>query len=68
MGDNQTVLTSKNGIAWKQRTPATADLLLSSVAFGDGAFIAVGDSGTVLTSTDSVCWQARSSRSEFVSK
>ena len=68
VGDNQTVLTSKNGINWKQRTSITADLLLSSIAFGDGAFVAVGDSGTVLTSTDSVRWQVRNSGSEFVSK
>ena len=69
VGDNQTVLTSKNGITWKQRTPVSADLLLTSVAFGNGAFVAVGDSGTVLTSRDTIRWQVRNSGTDsYLSK
>jgi hypothetical protein len=69
VGDNHTILTSKNGITWKQRTPATSDMLLSSIVFGNGVFVAVGDSGTVLISSDTLHWHARNSgTSAYLSK
>src|SRR5262245_47158506 len=68
VGDNQTVLTSKNGITWKQRSPLMAEKLLSSVTFSDGAFVAMGDSGTVLTSIDTIRWRLGKPGDEIVSK
>jgi hypothetical protein len=61
VGDNDTILTSTNGVVWKMRKTNTRDVLLSAVAYGGGSFLAVGDSGTILASTNGIDWYRRSS-------
>jgi hypothetical protein len=44
----QAVITSTDGLNWKQRTPLFAGL--NGVAYGEGHFVAVGQAGTILES------------------
>jgi hypothetical protein len=46
---------------WHWRNPLPQGNHLSAMAYGNGAFVAVGDSGTTLTSPDGATWTARSS-------
>jgi hypothetical protein len=55
-GLGSTFLTSSDGVAWttrgasKETISSSAPIFLRSVAFGSGAFIAVGDAGTIYQS------------------
>lgn len=58
VGDQGTIETSTDGIAWTaQATGTTANL--HGMAFASGAFIAVGDNGTIVRSVDGVNWTAQ---------
>src|SRR5512135_2800111 len=46
---------------WQWRSPLPQGNSLRSVAYGLGAFVAVGDGGTILTSPDGLQWTARTS-------
>jgi hypothetical protein len=46
--------------AWAPRLSSTTNAL-SSVAFGNGTFVAVGASGTILTSPDGAAWNRQNS-------
>ena len=59
VGDGDSVLISNDGISWKQQRAPISGMLLSSIAYGSGTFVAVGDVGTVLTSTNSMDWCKR---------
>ena len=57
------VLTSIDGVNWVAHSSGTSNGL-SSVAYGNGTFVAVGgtynpDNGTIVTSTDGVTFQAQ---------
>jgi hypothetical protein len=54
---NGVILTSADGAEWTLRERPAAPL--SSVAYGDGEFVAVGGNGTILTSTDGLTWQSQ---------
>ena len=43
---------------WHQRNPLPVTTLLASVAYGNGAFLALGLNGNVTTSTDGTNWVA----------
>lgn len=60
VGENGTILSSADGLAWTQQESGTTAWLVG-VAFGDGHFTAVGDHGTILTPTDGVGWTPRTS-------
>jgi len=55
------VITSSDGIEWTERAGAVSSGWTNSIAFGNGAFAAVGRSGKIFTSPDGVKWTARSS-------
>src|SRR2546428_3530519 len=50
---------------WHLRNPLPATADLKKVAFGNGAFVAVGGSGAVLTSTNGINWLAQDSGTDF---
>jgi hypothetical protein len=52
----RSVATSLDGNTWILRTLGTT-LNLSSVAFGNGIFVAVGEAGTAWVSEDGINWQ-----------
>ena len=58
--DNETILTSADGITWTSRTSRTKDSL-TGVTYGNGIFVAVCGGATILTSTDAITWTVRSS-------
>ncbi len=58
VGDEGTIETSNDGIAWTAQTSGTT-ANLHGVAFANTAFIAVGDGGTVVRSVDGVTWTAQ---------
>jgi hypothetical protein len=60
VGDNGTIYTSTNGVAWT-RVNSGVDDWLRGVARGGGLFVAVGDNGTILTSPDGTVWTRRDS-------
>jgi len=60
VGEGGTILTSRDGVTWTQRTSGTSNDLYS-VTYGNGLFVAVGAKGTILTSPDGVSWTARAS-------
>ena len=45
---------------WHWRNPLPQGNHLSGMAYGNGAFVAIGDSGTILTSPDGAAWTTRS--------
>ena len=60
VGDNGTIYSSTNGVAWTRVNSGVNDWL-RGVAHGGGLFVAVGDHGTVLTSPDGTAWTRRNS-------
>ena len=60
VGNGGTVYVSTNGLAWTQRTSATANNL-HGVTVGNGLLVAVGDAGTVQTSASGLVWTIRTS-------
>jgi hypothetical protein len=48
VGRNGTILTSRDGVNWTQRTSGGNQL--KGVAYGNNTFVAVGEYGTILTS------------------
>jgi uncharacterized delta-60 repeat protein len=65
VGDNGTIFTSPDGIAWTQRFPTLA-YSLNGITYGYASgtgdiFIAVGDHGTILTSPDGISWTPKTS-------
>src|SRR3954465_1893723 len=42
---------------WHWRQPVPQGNNLSSIAFGNGLYVAVGDDATILTSTNATAWQ-----------
>jgi hypothetical protein len=49
VGDNGTILTSRDGVSWTRRNSATFNPL-NGVAYGNGLFVVVGDDSVILTS------------------
>ena len=49
------VLTSPDGLSWKS-TPASPGTVLTSIAYGQGQWVAVGSGGTILVSGDLATW------------
>jgi hypothetical protein len=56
--DSSTILISRDGVTWTQRTSPTRSWL-RDVTYGNGRFVAVGWNGTILTSRDGVSWTQR---------
>lgn len=60
VGENGTVLTSKNGVTWDVKTVLPSVCCLDGVAYGNNRFVAVGNSngnGRIYTSKDNgVTW------------
>jgi len=53
-------VTSPDGRTWTEDSPGTFyRLYLSSIAFGNGTFVAAGPDGTIVSSTDGKNWFAR---------
>jgi hypothetical protein len=50
---------------WAWRNPLPTGNNLSSVAYGNGLFAAVGDSGTIVTSADGLNWTLRQWGGDF---
>jgi hypothetical protein len=59
VGYKGTILTSKDGLAWRQRTTGT--VLLMAVTYGNNKYVAVGTSGTIVSSDDGITWTWRAS-------
>jgi hypothetical protein len=61
VGNNNTVLTSSDGITWRVGPPGIS--VLFAVAYANGIFVAIGehpvDEGVILTSTDGILWTKR---------
>ncbi|MGA2016985.1 MAG: MBG domain-containing protein [Opitutaceae bacterium] len=55
VGTGGTILGSRDGATWTQRSSGTANWL-TAVAYGGGQYIAVGDNGCVLLSADAASW------------
>lgn len=55
VGDNGTIISSKNGSRW-QRHPAPTESNLQGIAFGNDRLMAVGDEGVVLASAEGAEW------------
>jgi len=55
VGEEGTILTSPNGLAWTLRPSGTA-YPLYDVAYANGLYVVVGYYGTVITSSDTVNW------------
>jgi photosystem II stability/assembly factor-like uncharacterized protein len=58
-GDQGTILTSKDALAWRQRT--TGKVTLRGVVYGNHKYVAVGASGTIVSSDDGISWTWRAS-------
>jgi len=50
---------SADGITWISRTAAASNTW-SSIAYGNGIFVAVSHDGNVMTSPDGITWTSRS--------
>ncbi len=61
VGENGTLISSPDGLAWASRTSGLPDTWLVSAAYGDGIWVVVGDRGRLLTSTDLATWYLRAS-------
>jgi len=59
VGDQGTVLTSPDAIAWTLRNSGTIQRL-NAVAWGGGMFLAAGNSGTATTSSTGTTWTDQS--------
>jgi hypothetical protein len=60
VGDEGTVLTSRDGTNWTSQTSGTTNGLFW-VTYAGGTLVAVGDSGAILTSPDGTNWTSRTS-------
>jgi hypothetical protein len=58
VGAAGTILTSADGVAWRNEVSGTSSDLFG-VAFGNNVFVAAGASGTILSSPDAVTWTRR---------
>lgn len=63
VGDDATIATSPDGVAWTLRRMSTAGMDLVAIAFADGRFVAVGNgtpssdkAALIMTSTDGFGW------------
>jgi hypothetical protein len=61
--DQQTVMTSTDGLTWTGRTTGLPGYNWNTVAYGDGLFVAVGTdtsgAGAIMTSPDGTRWTQR---------
>ena len=55
------ILTSSDGVAWKERPTPVADVTLRKVIWSGSQFVAVGTLGTIITSPDGITWTQRAS-------
>jgi hypothetical protein len=55
VGEAGTIVTSADGLDWRQRSPVVPTRL-NSVAASDTVFVAVGEGGVILSSSDGVAW------------
>jgi hypothetical protein len=55
VGVGNSIVTSKDGLTWESRKIGIT-AKLSSIAFGNGMFVAVGSSGAILVSRDALSW------------
>jgi hypothetical protein len=54
------IVTSKDGVNWTQSLgAANIPVVLNSVTYGNGTFVAVGNDDTILTSPDGKTWTSR---------
>ncbi len=65
VGENGTILTSPDGLAWTPRTSGTTEWL-TSVAYGYNHYLAVGADRTVLSSVDGITWTPFTAFNSFV--
>ena len=56
-----TMVSSDNGNSWTTGPASPMSVPLSSVAYSNGVFVAVGALGTILSSTDGYNWNRRNS-------
>lgn len=54
VGNDETILTSSDGVTWESIRPYQLGRILYSVTYGNGIFVAVGSD--ILTSTDGITW------------
>lgn len=59
VGENGTILTSPDGVAWTPRVSGFPTRWLVGVGYGNGLYVAVGEAGLILTSSDAMTWTAR---------
>lgn len=60
VGDNGTIASSADGIAWTAQTSGTVQSLYA-VAWSGTRFVAVGSGGIILSSPDGMTWTSRAS-------
>lgn len=60
VGNEGTLLTSSDGVAWTRRNSGAASAL-NSVVFANNIFVIVGESGSILTSANGASWIRRNS-------
>ncbi|MDE2091197.1 MAG: hypothetical protein KGJ08_04780 [Gammaproteobacteria bacterium] len=59
VGDNDTVLTSTDGISWtRENISVSPPSNLRDIAYGNSSYVAVGSKGVVLTSSNGTSWTA----------
>ncbi len=59
VGDDDTVLTSPDGISWTNKNiVVTTPNNLRDIAYNGARYVSVGSNGTVLTSSDGINWTA----------
>ncbi|WP_449190060.1 WD40/YVTN/BNR-like repeat-containing protein [Treponema lecithinolyticum] len=56
VGADDVMLTSPDGITWTKRTSGFPSGFVSSVAYGNGLWVATGITGAMLTSPDGITW------------
>lgn len=59
-GNNGTILTSTDGMAWESQTSGT-NLNLQTICESDNLIVICGDNGIILTSEDGVNWEPQTS-------
>ncbi len=62
VGDRGKIMTSDDGVAWRDQDSGTT-ALLNGITSNGSTWVAVGEDGVILTSTDTETWTARNSGS-----
>jgi hypothetical protein len=64
VGNDGTVMSSTDGMAWNLRQPAMPSKL-NGITYANGQFVAVGDYGTILTSYEGANWTQPKSGTQY---